>query len=893
MLTCVLPLTAILPDGNLVLAADARPASWPTLGALLEKASPGEWCRYEQTQAAGGRAQSGTMWLTFEGKDAQQATIVAAITQKLDAPSAPPAQAGDGVQMQKQQSPLQGPLMSVPIPPGGKVVGDNITSRPYSNLAVGGRNYSGTHYERLMRLQLPGGVELNYKINLWLSPEVPVTQIVRQIAEVSGMMSMTSTMSLVTHSRADVQAAAPQAETVAEAAAVAFGNHRDLLAHSNEVAQQVWKVNNPGASLARNLASEAASYRYRVGRALLEMGSAEQAMKIYAEHQKQPVMIDLRNRLRAEYAKKEDRAKLAALGVPEADMPRTIVTAQVESLVQTGADDGFKPLLAIIQAQSDDRLRHTAVYSAIRMEGLTADQLRLLIAEIKGAEELNNLFNIILPNRVRYNGDLTFVDMLAQAHPPFGASPEYPLFRAMALAKLGKHEEAHPLIEDHLKASVNQPVRREAVETLKLLRDPRFATLHRQVAGEDYARWTARLKTDPSIAAERYAGEHLSTLAAALGDNAAAAAHLQAAKLNNLSDYAPAIVAMYSFSGSPDRAIAWCDELCRNAESQPTSRPFFVRAVKARIHLGTAEHEWHMGNDAGYQKWLALALEESIFANHELVAYNAGQTESNKRLYWPRATGKLTGDAPFAIVAQHLIERQTTAAHATLMRLLTSLKDEWPTSGAVKDTWRMAAVESGKQGNAAALKDVLAALPRGWEENWYTAIISESVRPIAADGDKLAWVREITALQEKPNWKAEILRSAIIAMAGGGGDHRRQIAELMTDMKAAVASGASSQHQAYAAIAQANHLAAYGQLAEARAAFADRTSDLREHFVMRGANGQHWMNYLYEMAEEIGRQANGDYDEAAAWFKAMKYPHEAAMMALGMARGYYGREYAR
>lgn len=835
--------------------------AWPTAAEVFAKAKPGDWIKYKQFVSQGPQRREGFLWQTYQGPEGGGFAFAQAMLEGKEAPAAPPTAAGSGIQLERQVLPGSQAFQKPPAPPPGmgKVKDEFLKSEAFRGLRCGELEYDGTRYDYGYALTLPNGMAMSYKASLYHSPQAPGSGMVRFVLDAQGPMTAHQELELVTSSAAEAAAAK----------ALEFKTARDVLGYA-EALERTRRLDPK--------ASEDEVQHFLVARclALLALGVVE------------PV-VELRHQIRATTPGLDTVIdRLAEAGVRSGD-PRilqrttsTLETAPIQAKYQARAlaakDDpaARAELGKLLGAAKDKEARARILDEALPVEGRTKEQIAARLALLPDDAERLAWLESRLWKFAGPGADPAALEVLAAAHPPLAASSAFALVLARALAGRGDAAAAKARLEPLLAQVGTEPRAGEALTLLRDLGDPRLAALTRKYAEAALVRWTANLG---GKAPDPHAGREMARLAACLGDKARAAGYLKAANLGQLSDFVPVVAALHGPGGKPTEAQAWRDQLALSKEARAAGYGFREPAARAEIDLACAAWERALGRTDAWAVLVGKAIQGAVKANVELVEGNSARP-SGKRLFWRTGMVRLH-ESPYFVILEHLLAVAGPAADARVLELLKALRDEFPASSEVRDAWGEAVRGAGKRADPALYLALLAALPAGFEENWKTAVVSESIRPAAARGD-LATVQKALASATVPNHRAEILRAAILALVGTG--RTEAAAGLVPALDQAVGAGADRTHKAYATVGLAVAYARDGKPEAALKAYLARETNLREGMVLRRANGRPWTQLVEELGYELGRRMPGP-GGAVAWLKAVPHPQETPFLAAGLARG--------
>ncbi len=859
------------PPAGAAAAPAAPPVAWPRSGDLLASAKVGDWVKYRQVQVQGGQTQSGFLWHVHQGKQGTNPVLEMVLAQ-ADASKAPPPAGAAGIQRQATPLAAEAGFQAAPVPPGVTRALDQVTATPFSALEVAGRKWSGTKYQHDLILQAPVG-RITYRCELWLSPEVPVSGMLKYAMNLSGPMYGNQTLEFVTSSTH---------EAAAEAA-VAFRSTGDLLGYAALAAEEAWRLSDPKRSRDLSIDGEVTAYRSARIRTLRIMGKGPEALQEAVVAGSGSLDGQLLQELQAEAAVAKDDVTLEKLGVSKTVLSSTRVREGTRKFATDRTPGWMDRLLTWIRGLPQPQDRSSAVHTALGVDGFPAgERTKVLALLAKDEDRLGWIKNQVWDTK-RGGASYEQVEALARDFPIFAATARALAARAEALIAVGRKAEAKPWVEKYLVSTAPDRTDREAADLLALLGDPRTGTWKRKVADLAYPKLAQSTGITPPEKQAPWQYQELAALAASRGDKATALEHLPKYQRLDLRRQFELIPRLYGPGGKPAEALAWRDSIGLSPQGKADGWEFLLLGFRAECNLALAEWEFSVGNPGKAEEFVARALADGTAANQALRVVNAGR-ERGKLLYWRTDMSRHRND-PHHYVVEFLRDRREPDSHARIVDYLKGLGTEYPATGAVEDTWGDYVRGLAKAGNLPAYQAALAAIPRDREHNWLTGVLRETIVPITAKAD-LATLRRIVGLFQKPDERAELLRAALIGCVDLG--RHPDAAALFADLEAAGKAGASSQHVDFGRIAMVRSLVVQGRLEEARARLGTPAPSLSEWIPIRGFAGKAWVRYVHELGIEVGRRAKG-LAEATAWCKAAASPKFAAALATGMATGFHGR----
>ena len=826
--------------------ATGQPPSMPTFARTVAKSKAGDYLKFRQTNFAGDRTETLTLWQVFQASTPEQATLRVVLTNRASTSAAPLTKAGDDVRIEDQSAATSATLLDMPpLPPGMTMVSDAITKVGAETLLIGPRYLTCDVYERVTKIEVPqGGIESRNRV--WWCADLPVTGLVRSENRTSGLQQGASLLELVAFSGMND----PETIRVEDShwfltQAIAAVRNGDI----DERDRDKLLVKLAHGHLAYGEAGEARNAM----QAIRESVYRESLEPAFAAH--------------AVFGGNPDRLKEA--GVEGA-------AARNEALTRLAYNYGNYFLRAPAEdveafvARIEDPEAKSSFWAAMFARRLTHGDDAGARAAFERVTTDTGRWSAVnwAASKASETKRLDWLVRAAAFAPKLAEGADFLGTHYRLLDDTGHEKEAFDVARRFVAASVAMPEEQRAAHVSSIL----VLALYRpwsRVDGFVVRELSARTDTsDPESGLElaRQSGgvsavSSRAQRAAYRGDEAAARRILAIEPNAPSTTSRPAVAALYA-SGKKAEAVAWARALTHGNGEQP----FHAEGTRAQTYLDFAAIEFAAGALDEESRWLTEAETAAGDAQRAMAAYNA---EKKVSLYWDGGFS-LKSSVPFFLVGVRLT---ASGAHERCLKFVASLPSAKPGSNAVEDLWKYVAVRAGTRGDEEFAAKVVAALPSTIDANARNWLVQDVARAFAKGGDVAGATKWIAGLPSEN--QRDLATSAWVVQSCLDG-HVEAAESIFTPWIAT--RGARDWADARVATS----------MAEAVAGHAERARDLfvgdRFRAQFTGVSGLDRENVLVAVGFHAAR-AKPDATWLARWVVAVDDAFERAHLSLGMALG--------
>lgn len=679
----------------------------PTLRQRLRNPAAGDFAKYRKTDARGVQSQTLTMWHVFsEIKDDKQLILTAWVTNRATTSDEPPTVTANDMRNGALTLPLDNPFLEFSPNAGVNIVSRTVTDEPSVELKVGDTTWTCRKLTVTTAVKA-GAIEATYTQTAWLNDKVPVLGIVRLREAWTGGEQSSSDMELIacstTYERGTTEWFMDRAEKGARAS---------LLATYNNAAPASYQL----SKFARFQAVMADAY----GR----MNRMPEGLALLSKIKDSTYSSSARQRLLATAGFTGDESSVEALMDDEDEVDQLIgmwsgqFFVNSPGLAKALSTETILAKLPLIARQEEPGYGLASalatLYQTNRADAALQGLSGLTPVEVRDATVVR-----LMDNAVELHPDLAFADRLWQAYPTLQTNHTMLRRRMETLLNTGKKDEARALVDSWLAAREKAPppkisdidILPAETDLLWRLGDARAQTVYRQGMQRRLDALQAELqpKLDKGETISDWQFASVAEAAAGAGDLDLAQQALSLMPKGAKSyNYVSVLTNLYK-AGKVQEARALVEKLPLDQADQP----FFSKGNKAAILYNFARHDRLTGNEAGYKSGMDTALELSLAADSEMVAYN--KAHSGSMVGWGGYFSLIDrSTVTFVVIMRDLIEAGDLSR---ALAIVARTESHQPYSNSRTDLWKYFAVETALHGNAALLKEVLAAMPDDSKNN--------------------------------------------------------------------------------------------------------------------------------------------------------------------------------